>query len=110
MIARRSDRIPERVDDLDAGKVLLVVGDNDAVIGLGDRSDGRVERAARPSLRGSLSHQAGPDQGRLFIKWQHAAGEKRRRPFRAGKPGIKLVTLPPGGFFQYAAPDFGDGE
>ena len=48
MIARPSDRIPERIDDLDVGKVLLVVGDDDAVVGLGNRSDDSVESAARP--------------------------------------------------------------
>jgi hypothetical protein len=48
LIARPSDRIPERIDGLDVGKVLFVVGDDDAVVGLGNRSDDSVESAARP--------------------------------------------------------------
>jgi hypothetical protein len=38
-----SERTPQRIDDLDIGKVLLVVSDNDAIVGLGNPSDDGVE-------------------------------------------------------------------
>src|SRR5712671_704585 len=100
----------KRIDDLHVGKILLVVGDDDTVIGLCNRCDNCVESAPGSSFGSSLGHQAGPNQARPLVKWQYTTCEKYRRAFRAGKPGIKLVALPAGWFFQNTAPDFGDGE
>ena len=100
----------KRIDDLDVGKILLVVGDDDTVIGLCNRCDNCVESAPGSSFGSSLGHQAGPNQARPLVKWQYTTCEKYRRAFRAGKPGIELVALPAGWFFQNTAPDFGDGE
>src|ERR1019366_1579246 len=50
-----------RIDVLQALEVLLVVGDNDAAVGLGDGGDHHVEGAAGASGFGAVGHQARPD-------------------------------------------------
>jgi len=41
---------PKRIDDLDVGKLLLVVGDDNTVIGRCNRRDNYVESAPGPSV------------------------------------------------------------
>lgn len=58
--------LAQRVDDLDVGKVLFVVRDDDTAVSLGNGSDDRIERASWPACRLSIGHHARPDQrGRL---------------------------------------------
>ena len=59
------------IDDFNPGKVPLIVSDNDAVIGVGDRRDNCIEGAARLSSGGSFSHQPHPDQPGLLVEWQN---------------------------------------
>jgi hypothetical protein len=57
---------PKRIDDLDSGKVFLVVGDNDTVIGLCDRCDNCVESApGLPSIRGNGYRNVRPSEPRI---------------------------------------------
>src|SRR5208283_2115544 len=56
--------IPQRVDGFDPEKILLVIGDYNAAVHLGDRSDDRVERASRLTLRFRRARRAGRCAGR----------------------------------------------
>ncbi|WP_027535113.1 hypothetical protein [Bradyrhizobium sp. WSM3983] len=50
LIGRLSGHLPERIDDFDVNKVILVIADDDAVVGLVNRYDDCVESIAQLSF------------------------------------------------------------
>ena len=76
-------RWPQRVEYLDAAEILLVVGNHDTGIRLGDGGDDRIEAAARATAGLAIRHQSSPRQSGLLIERQHASGEDRPRSRRS---------------------------
>src|SRR6266566_10143343 len=62
---------PQRIDDLQSGKVLFTVGNHDAIIRFGHRGDDHVQRALRPH-RTWLRTIAGTAQA--IFSWRVLAG------------------------------------
>jgi len=73
--------------------MLLIVGYEDALVGLGDRSHHHIQRAPRPAHGSAFRHQAAPHQCSPFVERQHAATEQSLRPFGTGKPIIQLSAF-----------------
>ncbi len=56
-------------------EVSLVGGNNQAVIGLGDRGNHHVGTIERQAVIFAVHHQSSPDQGGSFVKWKDSASE-----------------------------------
>jgi hypothetical protein len=102
--------VSQRIDESQPRKIPLVVGNDDATIGLGDGGDDQIEGAAWPSLGRAVRHQLRPDQARLLVESEHAACEKGLRSFLTGEPGFQQSPLFPFGLFQQPAPDLRNGQ
>lgn len=77
LLAVVSDRTRAKgVDDFDAVKISLIVGDDDAAIGLNDGRDDCVERTLRASACFCFCHQLSPDERCLFFKREYATGKE----------------------------------
>jgi hypothetical protein len=57
-----ASRTTERIENLYARKVSLVVRNDDAIVRLGRRGCDHIESAPRPSCGGALRHKASPDE------------------------------------------------
>lgn len=92
-------------DDFDAVKISLIVGDDDAAIGLNDGRDDCVERTLRASacFCFCFCHQLSPDERCLFFKREYATGKERLRPLIARKPSFESGSLLPFRFLQNAS-------
>lgn len=91
-----------------AGKVLLVVGNDDALVGRGDRCDDRVECASGLALRIAGHHKPGPFERGFLVERKYPPGEKGPRALRTGKPGFQAVAALAGPLFKDAATNLRD--
>ena len=66
----------KRIDELQSGKILFIVGGDDAVVGCSYRGDDHVERTPWPPLGRTFSHQSRPDESRVLVEGEHATCEK----------------------------------
>jgi hypothetical protein len=65
----------QRIEDLDARKVLFVIGYDYAIVHFGDGSDDHIQVASGFSDGATFRHKTSPDQCRLLVKRQYSSFE-----------------------------------
>ena len=81
----------KRIDEFYSGEIPLVVGHDDASVGLGYRGDDHVERTPCPALDCAVSHQPCPDEAALRVE-RAAAGVFLTPP--VVQPGVDQRAVP----------------
>jgi hypothetical protein len=88
----------KRIEELQSGKIPLVVGRNDAPVRLGCRGDDHVERATWPAFGGTFGHQPCPNQTRIFVEGKDPPSEQRLRSFGTANQAANWARFFPAGF------------
>ena len=112
--ACKSSGIPQRIDDPESRKGLLVVRDYDAIIRFGNGGDDHIECTAGVPSHGSFGHQPRPNQTSRLIECKHSTGEQSLRPIGTREPalefapyGIRVNAVLPGMMATEMGPEAG---